>query len=381
MRLQTLIISATVTLTASAVPAMRGLRPVVQPDGSPVMIERVGSARAHATLDSDGHLLTLADGYYVPARIDEFGRTVRAESLTRFTDADADRMASATATPRRSRRALPNAVGKFPGSTFPGFGSPKALVILVQYSDVKFTLGNKAASYFNAMLSEPGFSDPTYGGTGSCLDYFTEASMGQFTPDFDVYGPVTLKNSRAYYGGNDMYGNDRNAHLMAIDACTELDAEVDFSQYDTDGDGYIDNVFIFYAGQGEASYGPDDSVWPHAWTIYDALEGGPCPEFDGVLLNSYGCSNEWESNRPDGIGTFCHEFSHVIGLPDLYSTTTELTCTPGIWSVLDYGPYNNNGRTPPTYSTFERNAMGWIDLIEITDETETVTIPDLRTSN
>ena len=164
----------------------------------------------------------------------------------------------------------------------------------------------------------------------------------------------------SYYGGNDaVYDEDEHPEEMAIEACQQLDATVDFSQYDRDGDGYIDNVFIFYAGRGEADGGGDNTVWPHAWNVTSATNTPYV--FDGVRLDSYGCTNEWtRDNRPDGVGTFIHEFSHVMGLPDLYSTDYSDAFTPGEWSALDYGPYNNDGCTPPLYGAFERYALGWM---------------------
>ncbi|MDE5785077.1 MAG: hypothetical protein K2H98_00940, partial [Duncaniella sp.] len=98
-------------------------------------------------------------------------------------------------------------------------------------------------------------------------------------------------------------------------------------------------------------------VWPHSWEITSATSTPYY--FDGVRLDRYGCTNEWEESRPDGVGTFIHEFSHVMGLPDLYATSYTSSFTPGSWSALDYGPYNNDGMTPPLYGAFERYALGW----------------------
>ncbi len=146
-----------------------------------------------------------------------------------------------------------------------------------------------------------------------------------------------------------------------------------------DGDGWVDNVFVFYAGQGEASYGPEESVWPHQWEL---TEAGKEFTLDGKKISKYACSNEWEDGQPDGVGTFIHEFSHVMGLPDLYETSSNEagSVTPGEWSVLDYGPYNNDGRTPPNYSIFERNAMGWCEP-QTLDQPVTVTIDNIAKSN
>ena len=174
-------------------------------------------------------------------------------------------------------------------------------------------------------------------------------------PDFDIYGPVTLSKNMSYYGGNDIYGNDKNPEKMIIEACQLLDDEVDFAQYDNDGDGYIDNIYVFYAGKGEASGGSKDTVWPHSWNITAATSTPYI--FDGVRLDRYACSNENEGSHPDGVGTFVHGFSHVMGLPDLYATSYTSSFTPGAWSCMDYGPYNNDGRTPRC--TAHLNAMPW----------------------
>jgi len=234
-------------------------------------------------------------------------------------------------------------------------------VILVEYTDVKFNTGDPY-DYFNRLLNEKGFSD--YGATGSARDYYLEASDSKFDIDFDVYGPVTLPHEQAWYGSNGMSGKDGiNASMMVVDACGILDKDVDFTQYDRDNDGVIDNVFLFYAGQGEDSGGGSNAVWPHS---ADAPRGYA---FDGKNLQSYGCTNEWvprpTGSRPDGIGAFCHEFGHVLGLPDLYKTAGAVIgggadpFTPGAYSLMDRGAHNNERRTPPALDLFSRYALGW----------------------
>lgn len=261
-------------------------------------------------------------------------------------------------------------------STFPVLGEQKGLVVLVEYQDVQFTYGDH--EYFHRMLNEEGFSD--YGSLGSARDWFIYNSNGRFIPQFDVYGPVVLPENRSYYGGNDFSGNDKNPEMMAVHALEILDEEVDFTEYDRDGDGLIDNVFIFYAGKGEHDSGISSCVWPHSWEVSSAGHSEPFI-FDGVQLEHYACSCEYPSGykRPDGMGTFVHEFSHVMGLPDLYVTTYTGGFTPGEWSVLDVGPYNNGGLTPPNYSSFERGALGWIDFLPL--EEGRMELPELSESN
>ncbi len=390
MTLKTIFLAGTAALFTAlpslGVRALETPRTVTQPDGTQLAVKRVGDERSHFLLTSDGCLLAEQDGLYTFGTLDARGRVVStgvqasgpmartaAQNAVALRMSDEALRAASRKRAASAKRAIAQTgLGRFT-SSYPRTGDINALVILVEYKDVKFTLDDPKA-YFDEMLHKDGFSQ--YGGTGCAVEYFREQSLGQFNPHFDLYGPVTLPNNRRYYGGNDAYGNDRYAEEMVVDAVKALDPQVDFSKYDNDGDGVLDNVFIFYAGQGEASYGPSESVWPHSWDLSSA---GQSFKVDGVTVNSYACTNEWEQNRPDGVGTFIHEFSHVIGLPDLYDTYGDLLCTPGSWSVLDYGPYNNDGCTPPNYSVFERNAMGWIEP-RVLDGPSTVTLKPIATN-
>lgn len=253
----------------------------------------------------------------------------------------------------------------------PTTGSPHVLVILVNYTDVKFSYCPDPHTEMVNAMTQPGYSN--YGATGSALDFYRDQSRGIYTPQFDVYGPVQLPHEQAYYGGNGATGSDARAYQMIIDACQILDAEVDFSKYDTNGDGFVDNVYVFYAGHGENDSNMPNCVWPHSWNIEYAETP---PVLDGVKINRYACSNELNF-RPSldtpefaGIGTFCHEFGHVLGQPDMYATTYTNSFTPGSYSAMDHGSYNNNGRTPPNFSAYERYAMEWLKPIDITEPTE-----------
>ena len=358
---------------ALAVPAKPGLMKYTQPDGSVVELRLCGDENFHYYVSADGQkLLMQKDGRFVNARLASDGRLVEsavAVSPATLRDFKPQKVrgVSHKVKPAATAGQLKSFSGLFPDASFPAKGTQKVLVIIVQYKDVKFNIDNPL-DYFNRMLNEEGFSD--YLGTGSCRDYFIASSNGLFTPEFDVYGPITLANNMSYYGGNDWYGNDSNPQKMVVEACQQLNDDVDFSQYDRDGDGYIDNVYVFYAGRGEASGGSADSVWPHSWYVTEGEYQSYI--FDGVQLDRYACSNEWDMSseglgyRPAGVGTFCHEFSHVMGLPDLYATSYTSSFTPGEWSVMDYGPYNHDGCTPPLYSAFERAALGYINPTEIT---------------
>lgn len=409
-----LLLSVLTYAHAAAVPAKPGIVSVCSADGTEYSVRLVGDERCHQYLTEDGYPIVEAEGRFYYAVIHRDGSMAAGPmqaSATMSQRSAAERAYLSTVDTQQMHRAVTNrfalarreraacntsnyknqhspallapsgppyerGYGLFPDLRFPAYGTQKALVILVEYTDVKFSQTypkeGGAASYFDRMLNETGFND--YGATGCAAEYYRLNSGDAFCPEFDVYGPITLSHSMSYYGGNDMWGNDMRPEEMVIEACQQLDATVNFADYDRDGDGVIDNVFVFYAGRGEASGGGSSTVWPHSWSLTEAGYGNLY--FDGVRLHTYGCSNEWESGRADGVGTFVHEFSHVMGLPDLYATSYTSAFTPGGWSAMDYGPYNNDGMTPPLYGAFERYALGWVEPFEI-DGAMDVTLPPI----
>ncbi len=236
---------------------------------------------------------------------------------------------------------------------------PRTLVILVQYQDVKFRPEN-TKSEWEDFFSKEGYD---YNGSpGSVRDYFIAQSGGKYKPQFDVVGPVTVANNQAYYGYNQGWNR---AYEAVTEACVLLDDEVDFSQYDSDGDGEIDFVFMLYAGEGAAN-GSSDAIWPHhrgKWHDWSPeAKEEECLKLDGKYLTIYSCSNEWnvQARHRDGVGTACHEISHNLGLPDYYDAqkvgTTNL---PDEWNLMESGSWNNDGITPPNYSIFDKYYMGW----------------------
>lgn len=387
-------VALSLALSAAAVPAKRGLMVVSQPDGTTISIQKVGDEHMHFTLSDDNKLLIRDNnGQFSYANIDNSGKlkstgvkalnsAARPKAHAQFLqtiDEVQPAQLKARRTAKSSRQKVAQTgMGTFT-SNFPKKGEIRGLILLVEYADVKFNTSYKtsAKQYFNDLIKKEGFDE--YGAYGSATDYFKYASNGQFLPEFDVVGPITLSKKRAYYGGNDSYGNDKYPELMVSEACKLADNEINFADYDNDGDGEVDNVYVIYAGVGEASSDEEDAVWPHSWEISSGT--GSKVSLDGVLIDRYACSNEWQaSNKPDGIGTFVHEFSHVMGLPDLYDTTYKHSATPGSYSIMDYGSYNNDSRTPPVYSSFERNAMGWIEPTVI-KEADMIELENLATSN
>lgn len=270
------------------------------------------------------------------------------------------------------------------GATLP----PKGLLLLVQFSDTAFFTPNPHSAFDSLANS----IDYTYNGaTGSAREYFRAQSDGQYVPDFKVVGPITLPHPMAYYGKNDSYGYDQYLADFVIDACVAAQDSVDWTQFDSDNDGLVDLVFLLFAGLGEADSYIANTIWPCKWEVASALYNGytnqttyyytspsnyNLPTFSGKTVNKFACSNEWtfRNNSRSGIGTFVHEFSHVLGLPDYYVPTGVESHTPGSWSLMGYGNYINNGNTPPNYSVYDKYFLGWATPTFL-DKNQQVTLP------
>ena len=256
---------------------------------------------------------------------------------------------------------------------FPHTGSPKVLVILAEFADTTFTIQNTKQVFTNYLMNEGHFSETAYAQNRNykgVRGYFKDCSYGQFTPTFDVVGPVKLPKPQTYYGAE----NDNITDLMT-DACNAVDNEVDFSQYDANGDGMVDLVYIIYAGHS-ANYRGNTStdIWPKSGTTIISKT------FDGKSIRRYGVSNELagrenkkkEKETINGIGLFCHEFSHTLGLPDIYAYKTDAEDQNDqgmeLWDLMDGGTEVQGGRVPSPYLAWEREAMGWMSIDTLTTD-------------
>lgn len=244
------------------------------------------------------------------------------------------------------------------------------IVILAEYSDVRFSHDRKDIV---DLLNKQGYN--FNGATGCAKDYFDQQFNGMYEFSFDVSEIVTLGSPRAYYGRNDNFGDDLRAAEMIVEACRLADESgIDFSLYDDDADGKVDNVFVFFAGEDEADdpANNEDCIWSHAWTIKSGT--GTTLNLDGKQINQYACTSElYKSDKSTvltGIGTFCHEFSHTLGLPDFYDTNYEEDgWAAGLWistSLMDGGNSNNDSNTPPFFNAIEREIMGLTEPHPIT---------------
>lgn len=252
------------------------------------------------------------------------------------------------------------------------------LVILAQYKDVPF---KHSREDFVDMLTKEGYD--RNGATGSAMEYFNAQFGNSVDFSFEVSEIVTLPSNRKYYGENNNYGQDARPAEMIYDACRLADQSIDFSLYDDDNDGYVDNVFVFFAGGDEAElFEQEDLIWSHAW--YMDSGGGLALELDGKSIDRYACTAELSYNALAGIGTFCHEYSHTFGLPDFYDTDyDENGWSAGLWcwtSLMDGGNMNNHSNTPPFYNAIEREFLDIADPILI-ERDGTYTLEPLHSSN
>lgn len=369
-----LIMLGLLCLAARAIPADPTPIKVAQPDGSMLTVVLHGDEFFHFTTTADGYTVVKnAAGYYTYARLSG-DRLVAGDRIARDqsqrTAADLSALAGipkgltsqqqyrAGMQQLNRRNSAMRRVGADGRMDYDNF---RGLIILVNYTDKKFSMPDVNA-FYDDMVNTHDYTGYVLNNrrvnmTGSVRDYFYDNSNQIFDPHFDVVGPVDVPFSCRYPGGTD------HADEVFHSALDLVDDSIDFRDYDSDGDGYVDMVFFLVAGLSSNYSGNDQSLlWPHMFYLYWA------PPHDGMYFGLYACSTEiagWQSYYSDvnGIGTFCHEFGHVLGLPDLYDTDYTggggESNHPGEWSIMAGGSGNNFGRNPVGYSLYERYALGF----------------------
>lgn len=383
-----------------------------QPDGTTLMVRIQGDENFHFVTTTDGFLLQKdKKGYFCYVDYDSKSRktTLTKQKAHNVTARSAKEVALlknlttakvATAEIREQANLLrkgpkkllsPNVVAPQKARGAKGLTSEaeatkesQYLVILVNFQD---SVMRHTRDDFDKWLNQPGYSEN--GGTGSVKDYYRDNSMGQFIPNFHVVGPYTLSKPTKYYGQNtsESSASDENPREMikeAVNLAKADNPDLDFKQFDNDGDGIMDNCYVIYAGYSEASTANDDDIWPHSWYLDGDFK------VDGIQIYDYSCSAELVGmpGAPavpsmDGIGTFTHEFGHVLGLKDQYDTdsyTNGNGIDPGDYSLYSSGSYLNNSRTPAGLMAFERMQLGWMkegeDIVEVKNP-EDVTLPSV----
>ena len=366
------------TLVMNAVPAAPGIKKLVQPDGTVVEAVVIGDERFHYYETAAGEILLMdAGGTLRPAVLASDGSLQASGTVTgKATPPDEARMLKAAMArhPETASQDTPSS-RIAPGPIKPTFsttGVVTGLILLCEYQDVKLTEA-ATVEHYDRLCNEKGYSSSaTY---GSVLDYFTSQSNGKFTPKFDVVGPITLPKNRADYGmTNDIVNQFR-------DACLEADKMgLDFSKYDMNNDGFVDFLFVVFAGHGQAQGGPYDSVWP----AMQDLSNYVFDYFDGLQLGVAACSCELKGGQGtelDGIGTICHEFSHILGLADIYDTSGQGGHGMSHFDIMDVGSYNDNQVTPSGYTAMDKYTLGWLDPIVLDESRYDVTLEPFDTSH
>lgn len=351
MKQRIFILNALLCLVLSvwAVPAKRGVWCSISlVDGTEVKAQLVGDEFLHYYVSEDGTK-------YVQDEATGFYRKMTDEVATRRRSAV--RRAQAQGRQKRMLRKA-QASNAFQGTK-------KGLIILVQFTDSKFKSGHDLALY------ERIANDENYSGNnfrGSIKDYFKAQSHGLFELDFDVAGICQLQHPYAYYGKNNSQEEDVKPGEMVAEACLWAHEHgINFSKYDWNGDGEVDQVFVLYAGHGEASYKDANTIWPHMYYL-SASDYGKSLSLDGVTVDTYACSCELNGDgNLDGIGTFCHEFSHCMGFPDLYDTSYAGWFGMGEFDLMCSGSYNGESKCPAGYSAYEKAECGWLTLKDMTN--------------
>ena len=392
-----------------------------QPDGSVVQIRKIGNERFNYTVTGEDSVLVVRDssGYwnYADEHGKKTGMRVHAKSkrtqkernflkkrnsreiLEKFREKRLKQLEEQNSSePQILRSSSPMKANAWGGGgtkntntpTRPNLNSVKkegdvrGLVVLVQFSDVKFKRDNANEEYHD-FLNKEGYSN--YYMKGSARDFFILNSSGKYRPTFDVFGPVTLKGKRDSYGAlvdpNNIAAGAVKAVSEAMDSLVA--ANVDFTPYDSDNDRIVDFVYMIYAGVGSADTDVQSAIWPHSYNISKRLTRN-------MSMYRYACSPEIDgqaylyrksTDALNGIGTFCHEFSHVLGLQDHYDvgvneSRTKVRYTPGAWDLMDAGSYNcpqnkynSTSCSPANLSAFERFSLGWLEprRLEISDTT------------
>lgn len=381
---------------ASCFAAKANHRPytVVQSDGTTLTIYQHGDEHFHWTTAEDGTLLVPVGKYYYVAQVENDGLLTATPQLAHNANSrsEVERKAVSlqnkevflsAATREWTSRAKAKASSISNTIYFPHTGTPKALVILIQFNDKKFKTDDPVTVFDYFFNSEKGTAAPEaqtnyYKGTnyGSVRQYFSDMSSGEYAPQFDVAGVVTLSKDYAYYGQDGGRGEGADIHFseMISEACQLAKSElnVNFKDYDQDGNGKVDVVYFVYAGLGQNDGGDANTIWAKTSRSTIKINNDESLFLYTVAPEMASTPEKETGDYINGIGVFCHEFTHCLGIPDLYPTVASAHVnnqSPEYWDVMDAGEYNYNGYCPTPYSPWEMIVMDWNIDVETLDDT------------
>lgn len=255
-------------------------------------------------------------------------------------------------------------------------GDRRQLVVMVSFADQGFK-GDSAQTMtqWGKIFNTRYYSEDQF--YGSVYDYFFEQSYGQFKLSFDLY--YVTGDSMSRYSSTHI--DDENSKYLVQDVVTAIKGQIsDWTPYDWDDDGYVDQLLIVYSGKGQNDGGSTKTIWPHQWWLSEHENSSAIKVESGgkeFLIDAYCCIPELSGDGSYGsFGTLCHEYSHCLGLPDFYDGSTRVV---GTWDLMDNGNYNGAGFRPCGYSAYERAFMGWLTLEELTGMESVVGLPALST--
>jgi M6 family metalloprotease-like protein len=362
---------------AYSVPALSTWKVFTNADGSTVTILLTGDENLSYVHDKEGYTLLYLNGSYYYAIHDADGNLVASDIVAR----DGYNKSAALGGVNRGLTYSEAQLGQrqvkrlggnrdsqlkssgIQSSTFPPTGKRKLLMILVNFVDKTPTYTQED---FNRYMNEE-----NYGGIGSFRDFYLENSYGKLDITTTVTRWVTLSRAHSFYGRD----NDKNAYQVVIEAIDQLDDEIDFSEFDNDGDGIVDGLAIIHQGQGEEFTGSDpDNIWSHSWALSSALYPQNPPKKDGVYINSYTIQPEIMAGRKNTkistIGVMCHEFGHNLGAPDYYDTDGKNNGT-GQWDIMAAGSWNGtSGNRPAHFTAYQKEEFGWLELKTVTESAD-----------
>lgn len=348
----------------SAVPASPYPIAVLQSDGTSIQVLGKGDENVNYATTLDGFPIVknqtgiyeyaIADGedHILPSRIkasDPGQRSIRELEFLYQLDAAAVQR-SLMEDAKDLLEASGSESATIDKEAFPTTGNRKVLLLLIEYPDLGSTYSN---TDFDNLMNQT-----NYNGTGSFRDYFDGMSRGQLILSTDVFGWYVAANNYLYYGEDNGDNVARELVAEAVDAAEA--AGVDFSQYDNDGDGYVDGITVVHSGPGAEEGAQTEYIWSHRWSLGTFYSRS----YDGVIINSYNICPETRSWGMTGVGVFCHEFGHILGLPDLYDTDGGSEGI-GRWGLMGSGSWLNLEKSPSGMTAWSRIGLGWISPIEI----------------
>ena len=370
-----LILWLFVVETAWSIPANRSPFTVTNSDGTVLTITLYGDECCHfyATLDGVPVVEEENGDWRLAPELKDSINQIWSERSTRLNL-------------RRQQRAAQNKTRQAFGYPTTYSGQKKGIVLLVEFPDKAMKSVN-TRDKFDKKFNQKGYNEDDH--EGSVHDYFYDQSYGQFDLTFDVFGPIKVSQSYTYYGANDKNSNDKYVGILAAEACRLANQKYDinWADYDWDGDKEVDQVVIIYAGYGEHAGASKNAIWPHESSLTLAKRSGDgegAIRLGGQIIDTYAMSCELRGtsgSKMDGIGAACHEFTHCLGLPDFY----DVKYTGGFgmqhWDIMASG--NNNGpmghgEIPAGFTAYERWFAGWLNLIELDEPTTITDMPCLN---